>query len=246
MWGYSCGQRGVGLVGLILIGMALFAPRLLAQGCVTARHMTAGLVSEGIWYLEPNQWDVFTSYRYLHSDTAFEGGDERPDLNSSVPHLTIHSIDIGATYAISRRFSATLILPFTYGESSLPPVNGMRHSMFAGGLGDIRLLGNAWLLNPVRNANQNISLSLGFKAPTGDDSVIGDFYTPNGIVRRAAPPQIQPGDGGWGIDLELQGFAKVFEDTFVYAGASYLSTPQEHNGVRFTLNPAVYDSIPDQ
>src|SRR5690242_3392013 len=89
----------------LLLALFVSSPAL-AQGCVRAQNLTGGLVSEGIWFLRPNEWDVFTSYRYLYSATAFQGGQERPDL--PVPRTTIHSLDIGATYAISERFSATL------------------------------------------------------------------------------------------------------------------------------------------
>ncbi len=234
------------LFAATLCGLLLSATRTLGQGCVRSTHLTSGLVSEGIWYLQPNEWDVFASYRYLYSDTPFQGGTERPDL--IVPKTTIHSLDIGATYAINSRFSATLTLPFSYGESSTIQPDRQRHSMFAGGLGDIRLLGNVWLLDPAKHPGLNVSLSLGVKAPTGDDNAQDSFHTPAGTIQRPVLPNIQPGDGGWGIVLDVQGFAEVFERTYLYAGGSYLSNPRNLSSTEFTTpsNPQVYNSVPDQ
>src|SRR5438093_775069 len=105
------GGNYVGL-GLALFGLLIPVPKVLSQGCVTARHLTLSLVSEGAWYLQPNEWDAFVSYRYLHSETSFVHGQERPDLNAKLPWTTVHSIDVGATYGITKRFSATLTIPF--------------------------------------------------------------------------------------------------------------------------------------
>jgi hypothetical protein len=244
----SFGRRTCALAaasaGLILL--LLSAQPASSQGCVRAQYLPAGLVSEGLYYLEPRQWDVFVAYRYLYSDTAFTGGQE---VNAPVPKTTIHSIDLGVTYAITRRFSATLILPFTDAQSRLVQGDRQFHSMYAAGPGDLRLLANAWLLDPAKHSTGNIAVSLGVKAPTGDYSASDNFHTMAGdVIQRPLLPNVQPGDGGWGIDTEVQGFLQLFKDTFAYAGGTYLSNPREKNGTEFTypLLPPVYNSVPDQ
>ena len=46
---------------------------------------------------------------------------------------------------------------------------------------------------------------------------------------------IQPGDGGWGVFLSGNAFAKVFKNTYAYASGLYLSNPREFNGVRTVI-----------
>jgi len=128
--------------------------------------------------------------------------------------------------------------------------------MRAAGLGDLRLTANYFLLDPAKHPDQNIALSLGVKAPTGDDAVSDYSFRPTGPELRAVDPAIEPGDGGWGIILSGNGFAKVYTNTFVYANGFYLINPRETNGVRtvnFDVPPftngdrgLMVNSVPDQ
>ena len=139
--------------------------------------MALSLGAQGIAYLEDQQWDVGLSYRYLHSDRVFSGSHDQPDLrDSSVSD--IHSFDLTTTYAFTKRLSATLTLPFLHAQhTSAWEHDGVHfHTMTAAGLGDIRLLGNAWLLDPAQHTEGNIALSAGAKFPTGDDNA-QDFFT---------------------------------------------------------------------
>jgi len=99
----------------------------------------------------------------------------------------------------------------------------------------------------------NISLGIGFKAPTGDDKASDISYRTTGPVTRPVDPSIQPGDGGWGLLLEMQAYQKIFGHLFGYVQGSYVITPQEQNHTETTLGdrPGIpslikYDSIPDQ
>src|SRR5438132_1279895 len=121
--------------------------------------MALSLGAQGISYLEGQHWDTSVSYRYLHSDRLFIGSQEHPELrNASVTDM--HSFDLTATYALTKRFSLSLTLPFVHGEhiSSFEHDGIHRHSMTAAGLGDIRLLGNVWLFDPAKHEDGNIAL----------------------------------------------------------------------------------------
>jgi hypothetical protein len=187
--------------------------------------------------------------------------------------------DVAATYAVNERLNLTLEFPFQYGSrTNSDEHDGIHvHTMRAGGLGDIRLSASYWLLNPRKPAEQsttadgkevagytapvqyreyNISLGLGVKAPTGDDAASDYSFRPTGAELRAVDPAIQPGDGGWGIILSGDAFAKVFKDTYAYVNGFYLINPRETNGVRtvnFDVPPFTHgdkglmvDSVPDQ
>jgi hypothetical protein len=131
------------------------------------------------------------------------------------------------------------------------------HTTRAAGMGDMRVAGNFWVLNPDKYSDYNISLSLGIKIPTGDDAVTDYFYRRTGrAVLRPVDLSIQPGDGGWGIIFATNAFAKVYKGTFAFFQGTYLSNPREFNGVEtsfgdqhdFTLGDkgAKYNSVPDQ
>ncbi len=138
--------------------------------------------------------------------------------------------------------------------------------MRAGGMGDIRLTASYWLFDPKKFPDRNISLSLGVSMPTGVDDASDYSYRATGKVLRPVDPAIQPANGGWGILVGGQAFTSLsfpqlrhsdwFVNTYAYAEAAYVITPQETNGVQSPIGdePAltggfkglIFDSIPDQ
>jgi len=222
--------------------------------------MPLALGAQGTQYLEPNEWLVSGSYRYLNSFRDFHGSEEIPDPAPPEIYANthLHTFDLTATYALTRRFSLTLEVPFQYGarETYYEHDGVSLHTMEAGGLGDVRLLGNLWLLAPEKHTAGNVSLGLGVKAPTGDHKATDYSYRSTGRVRRPVDPAIQPGDGGWGVIFVLQAFGKLSENSAAYFHGSYLSNPREMNGTQtpFGDDPALtggdigytIDSVPDQ
>jgi hypothetical protein len=197
-------------------------------------------------------------YRYFHSFRIFNDSGE--DVTSSIPlnDTYIDLFDVVATYAVTKRLSLSLELPFQYGSrTNAFEHDGVHvHTMRATGIGDLRLSANFLLLNPDKHPDQNISLSLGVKAPSGDDAATDTSFRPTGPEERPVDSAIQPGDGGWGIILSGNAFAKLFKDTFVYVNGFYLINPRETNGVH-TINfdrlsfthgdkGLKFNSVPDQ
>ncbi len=148
--------------------------------------------------------------------------------------LTWIFFDVTATYGVSKRLSLTLDLPFQYGSrTNAFEHDGVHvHTQRAAGIGDLRLTANVLVLDPARHPDQNISLGLGVKAPTGDDAVSDNSFRSTGVVLRPVDSAIQPGDGGWGIILSGNAFAKVYKNTFAYVSGFYLINPRETNGVQ--------------
>jgi hypothetical protein len=214
--------------------------------------MALSLGVEGVSYLQPGQWEGFVSYRWLNAERGFIGNHEDPTYESTVgARLDIHSVDLAATYALTHRYSLSLTMPFVHGTlSSLGAhSDGMRHTMSAGGLGDLRLLVNAWVFHPDRHAKGNLSFGTGVKAPTGDHAATDYSYTPTGRVLRPVDIGIQPGDGGWGIMLETQGFRELSKNLYGYVAGFYLINPREKNGTETTrpqFGAIRINSVPDQ
>ena len=204
--------------------------------------MALSLGAEGVSHLEGGQWEASINYRYLATADGYIGDDVWPDYPRVVgTRIWVHSIDLQATYAFTPRYSVTLTMPFVHGEYS--SLNfGTRQTTTAGGLGDVRLIGNAWLLNPNKPREGNISFGIGVKAPTGDEKATDTFQTSTGPQIRPVDISIQPGDGGWGINLELVGYQKIIERLYGYVSGSYLINPREENDA-FTISP--YPSSPN-
>lgn len=195
-------------------------------------------------YLEGGHWEGNFTYRYLNADEIFQGGAYQPQFQAGGTNadITVHSFDMSATYAFSQRFNATLTVPMV--DGTVDVVSNRIHQA-AWGIGDLRLVGAAWLLRPETHPNGNIAFGAGVKFPTGDDAAT-DLATVQGVTsQRPVDPAIQPGDGGWGIPLELTGFQKLFKNTYGYVGGAYLINPRKKNGTEFTSDPSVRLSVPD-
>ena len=238
--------------------------------------MALSLGAEGIEYLEPGHFQTFLSYRWLTSSDGYIGtdkwdhhlkGDPQPgDYATQIgARIKVHSLDWNLTYALSKRFSLSATLPFVEGtvKSKFEHLEGAphaHHKTHASGIGDFRLTANAWLWDPDVAQKGNVSLSLGVKTSTGDDQVTDTFYQPrnpgacrvgqDGKARCPVDIAIQPGDGGWGLVLEMQAFRNLLERTYFYATAFYLANPRETNTANAQNQRAdligLDNSIPDQ
>lgn len=185
-------------------------------------------------FLAPGQWQVTTSYRWLNSDRHFSGPEEqkhRQEEHTEVVNDS-HFLDFTATYAASRRLWLNVTIPTVYSDrSSLYEHkgngSGERYSTQASGVGDVRFTANYWLVDPEISHKGNFAIGFGFKAPTGDYKATDIFHRVNGPEERFVDSSIQPGDGGWGIVLEAQGFRKLTDRATAYGTASYLANPRE-------------------
>jgi hypothetical protein len=209
-------------------------------------------------YLEPNQWVATVAYRYFHSFRDFNANGDEVNIPFIKNDTYVDLFDVEALYAVTRWLNLSLELPIQYGSrTNAAEHDGLHvHTMRASGIGDLRLSANVWLLPPEKHPDQNISLGLGVKMPTGDDAARDWSFRPTGPELRPVDPAIEPGDGGWGIILSASGFARVYKTIFAYVNGFYLINPRDTNGVH-TVNfdvPAFVDgdkslkfnSVPDQ
>jgi hypothetical protein len=188
------------------------------------------LGAQGNSYLERGEWQVSVAHRWLHSDRHFVGEREQPQRKERGDEVIndVHTIDMTAMYAITPRVSLSFTLPFVFADRSSLYEHDRRRRFHtsANGLGDVRLVGTVWLLDPPKHPDGNIALGLGVKAPTGDYEAMDTFYRPAPTIR-PVDNSIQPGDGGWGFLVEAQAFQKLIERTYAYMNATYLFNPRE-------------------
>ena len=228
-----------------LVGLNVLSHTGLAQGCIAVRSCPTPPVLPGaVPEADPDasKWSASVAYRWYQSDRHYSGDVEqkqRQAIGNQVINK-VHAFDVAASYAATPRITLTLDIPFAFSERSSWYEHDFvtRHSMSSSGLGDVRLLSSYWIFDPKEHANGNISIGLGLKAPTGDDEATDISYrtaADGGPTRRPVDPSIQPGDGGWGISLDLQAYQRIYKNLFGYMVGSYMMTPQEQSSTEFTI-----------
>jgi hypothetical protein len=215
-----------------------------AQGCVAVRGggmctLNHALSGEGVG-LQENAWLASVGYRFFKSDRHFSGDQENLTRFANNTEVINYSnfIDASVTYQITPRYSATLTLPFVQYTRSAPyEHSGVRRETSSAGMGDIRFTLGAWIWDPATNPKGNLQVSVGVKAPTGDYGADDIFYQDQdptaGVniqpVRRNVDQSIQPGDGGWGMSLELNAYRELYPRWIAYLQGYYLFNPQNVN-----------------
>lgn len=225
-----------GAIGLILgtAALGLIPTSAAAQGCEPIRFtVPVNLGGQGEAYLPGRQWRVTLAYRNLHSDQFFVGTQENNALapGGESPVFNIHTFVADLSYSLSDRLRLSLSVPFSTGSISRKWADSAHHSQRATGLGDVGAMAEFWLLNPKGHEKGNVSIGLGFKAPTGSHTKQSLFYTATGSVQFAADQPIQPGDGGWGITLQGQAFRQIREGIVAYGFGSYMASPKSQSDV---------------
>jgi hypothetical protein len=254
-------------ITIFLLILSVTTTKVIAQGCVAVRQM-GGInpLSSNGYTLPKGQFQIGTSYRYFHSFRHFVGTDEQPqrqntgggfDANGkekgNAVNIYSHAIDLNISYAITDRLQVNVSIPYVHNERSQvlavkkDPTTGQtligdRYSVYAQGLGDIRISTNYWLFDPAKSANGNLLIGAGIKLNSGSHS-----KTDNGLAldksgnvittKQTMDQAIQPGDGGIGFSLELQGFKRFYKGIYGFANGYYLFNPKQSNGT--------YKSSPD-
>lgn len=186
--------------------------------------------------------------------TTQGGFDANGNEKGNAVNIYSHAIDLNISYAISDRFQVNVSIPYVHNERSQvlkiktggkvlidgkmedQVLEGQRYSVYAQGLGDVRLSGNYWVFDPKKSMKGNLSLGLGVKLNTGshskeDDAIALDPVTKQVVTDRQVMDQaIQPGDGGIGISVEVQGFRQLYRGIYGFVNGYYLFNPRESNG----------------
>lgn len=244
-----------------------------AQGCVAIRGGIGctGMATAGssTVALGEKQWQVSLGYRYFKSFRHFRGSHEEPERIQNKTEVInwSHTADLGLSYGVSKRFALNINLPVNfYNRSSLYEHYGnsieanpqqKRFYTDSKGIGDTRVSGTYWVLQPDKFMHGNLAVGGGIKIPTGNENVQDDFHKldENGqdyLFRRAVDQSIQPGDGGWGFNLEVQGFKSVGTKLAAYFSGFYLFNPRNTNqtltrGTLTNVDPLIaYHSVADQ
>jgi len=250
---------------------ALCQSQAYAQGCVAVRQMGGNYVcSSSAYFLPKNQFQAGVGYRYFHSWRHFVGTEEQPQRQTSgggfdangnekgnAVNIYSHAIDFNISYAITDRLQVNASIPFVHNERSQVlrvksgTVNGQtvttvgeRYSVYAKGIGDVRISASYWLIDHTKASKGNIMIGMGVKLNTGshtkkDEALALDPNTKEVIKQTQTMDQaIQPGDGGIGVSVEVQAFRQLYKGIYGFANGYYLFNPRESNGT-FKSQPTI-------
>ncbi len=249
--------------GLIILFVVAIVANLQGQGCVAVRAMGGNNAMTSSGYALPkNEFQVGLGYRYFHSWRHYVGTEEQKERQhtggghtasgrerGNAVNIFSHAVDLNISYGLSERIQLNASIPWVHNERSQvlrqtapAEVDTFRYSVYAKGLGDVRLSANYWVFDPARAHQGNLSLGLGLKLPTGSYKEKDVAPQSNGTQKRVMMDQaLQPGDGGLGVSVEIQGFARLFNNIYGFVNGYYLFNPRESNG-SFKSDPTVvYD-----
>jgi hypothetical protein len=216
-------------------------------------------------YSQPGETQVSLSMRHLRSTDHYSGEIEQVQRQTLQTYVvnTQDAADLAVTRTITERFSMSLGVPYIAAAWGIPspttqPSPGPRAMEDGHGLGDISLSGRYWLLPTSRFRSGNIAAGIGVKFPTGNSAYRDTYPNSAGLDNRLrfVDQSVQPGDGGWGLMMELQGFKKV-PHAQLFGSAAYLANPRDRNDTTSgsvnrstSANPSTaadtaFNSVPD-
>ncbi|MEZ4887968.1 MAG: transporter [Chitinophagales bacterium] len=244
---------------LTVIFFIFFVQEAYSQGCVAIRGNSSCSAMQGSSFnLMKGEFLSQTGLRHFKSFRHFRGATEETNRVEDGTEVINRSyfLDLSLSYGITDRLFANVVLPFVFHNRSSMyehggnPPNGLgeRHETASKGLSDMRLGLGYWLLKP--NSRQfNYSVGLGIKLPTGKYDYTDTFYNQgenrDENIESVVDQSIQPGDGGTGLTVEMQGYHSLSHAFMITANVFYLFNYQDTNGV-LTRNGRSEFSCPDQ
>jgi hypothetical protein len=225
-----------------------------------AYNLKKGEFQVGTTYRYFHSWRHFVGTDEKKYRQNTQGGfDYDGHQKGNAVNIYSHSIDLNLSYAISDRIQLNVAIPFVHNERSqvlatntsktdsvtldgkkVPLVKeGIRYSVYAKGIGDVRISTSFWVFDPKKVSKGNLLIGVGLKLNTGSHSAKdrGLFYNPKSAHKNLVydsvvimDQAIQPGDGGIGFSIELQGFRQLYKGIYGFANGYYLFNPRESNG----------------
>lgn len=237
------------IVGCLALGGVALSGPALGQSCILTR-LDSPVVNAFdptiMMELEDSRWEVSFAWRYGKAARHFVGTEEqhhRREENSQVEN-DVNLFDLGVRYRLTAQTDFALGVPYLMAVRSGPLRNDDREVIArevrsnTRGMGDITLVSNHKLWDPVTHPRSNITLGGGIKFPTGANSLVDSRLRENDQSElvptvETADQSVQPGDGGFGLVLQASGYRLLNADgTFAFYGSgTYIVAPESDSGV---------------
>ncbi len=229
-------------------------------------NLPKGEFQIGTGYRYFHSWRHFVGTEEQPYRQNTQGGfDANGKERGNAVNIYSHAIDLNISYAITDRIQFNISIPYVNNERSqvlkistegtinidgqdVPHTKeAQRYSVYAQGLGDIRVSTSYWIFDPAKTAKGNLMVGAGLKLNNGsytekDNGLFLDPKSKHGDTPFDSlvtmDQAIQPGDGGIGFSVELQGFRQLVKNVYGFVNGYYLFNPRESNGT-FKSKPTV-------
>jgi hypothetical protein len=233
------------LRALILIALAAMAAVIgtassaAAQGCILLRQTSPLFGTTGAVDQEVGTWTLTLTGRSSTADKHYNGNVRQIHREIDRTYVVNRQNALTATigYQLSPRVSLYAGIPFVEASWGIPSPRdagpAARANENARGLGDITTLARMALFNPMTSTRTwNLIVGGGVKLPTGDYDATDVFPDRDGInnLERYVDISVHPGDGGWGLIMDLQGYKAIGRVT-AFGSGTWLANPRDTSGV---------------
>jgi hypothetical protein len=242
---------------VVVAAQIIGAPQTFAQGCILLRQ-TSPMFGTCAPDQEPGTWNVTFTLRDSKADKHYNGTVRQIQRELEQTYVVNRQNSITATvgYQWTRRVSVNVGVPWIEASWGIPsPRSGgpaARANENAHGLGDITTLTRVSLVDPLMHT-WNLQIGGGVKIPTGDNRAIDTFPDGNGSNNqpRYVDISVNPGDGGWGLILDLQGYKSMGGRVTAFGSGTWLANPRDTGGASrgnlvSNLNPSNVNTVSDQ
>ena len=228
-----------------------------AQGCILFRQTSPMFGTTGTLGEEVGTWSVTFTGRNSTADHHYNGTVRQIQRETEQTYVVNRQNSMTATigYQLSPRISLNAGIPYVEASWGIPsPRTGgpaARANENAHGVGDITTLARVALISPSSGRSWNILVGGGVKFPTGNNESTDMFPDGSGANNevRYVDISVNPGDGGWGMIWDLQGYKAMGRFT-TFGSGTYLVNPRNTGaptrGTLLTATPTNVNTVSDQ
>jgi hypothetical protein len=228
-----------------------------AQGCILLRQTSPLFGTTDTLGNETGTWNVTLTGRSSTADRHYNGTVYQAQRQTEQTFVVNRQNSMTATvsYQLTPRVSLNAGIPFVEASWGIPsPRAGgpaARANENARGLGAITSLARFAVVNPASGRSWNLLVGGGVKFPTGNSTATDVFPDNQGLnnLERHVDISVNPGDGGWGYILDLQGYKQMGRFT-TFGSGTWLANPKDTGaptrGTLTTATPTNYNTVSDQ
>ena len=215
--------------------VVVFSADSFAQGCILLRQTSPMFGTTGAVDQEVGTWTITVTGRSSIADKHYRGEIRQMERTTEQTYVVNRQNSMTTTigYQFSPRFNLTAGIPFIEAAWGIPsPRAGgpeARANENARGIGDVTTLARLAMFNPSTSTRSwNVIVGGGVKLPTGNNEATDLFPDGNGNnnAERYVDISVHPGDGGWGVIMDFQGYKQIGRVT-TFGGGTWLANPRD-------------------
>lgn len=228
-------SRNLAIAALAAIFVTTAAADAFAQGCILLRQTAPLFGTTGSLDQEVGSWTITFSGRSSIANQHYRGEEYQIQRELEQTYVVNRQNSVTTTigYQMTPRVSFVAGIPFVEASWGIPsPRAGgpaTRANENARGFGDVTALARVAMFNPSTSTRSwNIIVGGGVKMPTGNNEATDIFPdgSGNNNVERYVDISVHPGDGGWGLIMDFQGYKQIGRVT-TFGGGTWLANPKD-------------------